>query len=114
MSPDGKVKVIVRSRRVPSRTVDLSQKMYTPAGTPMGTKTSRLVVYDYVLDEEHRRAIEEGRRLSSNLGLDLEVIDTSRRGGFGRALSSLRFWGIQGPRLLVTLSRAEPSMAPYV
>jgi len=111
MSSDGKVKVIVRSRRVPARTVDICQRVYAPSGIPMGTETSRLIVYDYILDEEHRRAVEEGKRLSSSMGLDLEVVDASRRGVFGRAFSSFLSRS-RGPQLLVTLARANPSVVP--
>jgi len=89
MKSDGKIRVIVRSRKVPSRTFDFSEPIYSPFGIPMGTRSNRLVVYDYVLDEEHRRAVEEGRRLACNLGLELEVIDRSKSGLFGRMFSSL-------------------------
>ncbi len=88
MSPDGKVRVVVKSRRVPSRTFDFSEPVYSPIGMRMGTKSNRLVVYDYVLDEEHRRAIEEGHKLACDLGLDLEVVDRTRSGLFRRVLSS--------------------------
>jgi hypothetical protein len=47
-----------------------------------------------MLDEEYRRAIDEGQKLSRNLGLDLEVVDSAKNGVLGRILSSL---GLSGP-----------------
>ncbi|GEM_PF-4506336 len=98
----GKIRVIVRSRKVPSRTFDFSEPLYSPLGIPMGTKSSRLVVYDYVLDEQHRKAVEEGQRLACNLGLELEVIDRSKSGLLGRVLSSLGGRRLEGLNMVVT------------
>ena len=96
MSGAGKVKVVVRSRRVPVRTVEFSSRLnYIQGATSPGNgvvpgfQTRRAVIYESVLDDEHRRAIEEGDRLACNLGLELEVIDQSRFGLFRRVLSSL-------------------------
>jgi len=86
---DGRIRVIVRSRKVPSKTFELAEPVYSTSGMLMGTRRGRLVTYDDVLDDAHKKAIEEGRRLSCSLGLDLEVVDRSKAGPFRRLLSLL-------------------------
>ena len=102
MSQEGKVRVLVRSRKVPVRTIDLNQTIYTPSGMPMGTTMSRALLYDYVLDEDHLRTIQEARKLASNLCLDLEVIDSARQGIFGRLMASLTGRGTGNPAIEVS------------
>jgi len=104
MSSDGKIRVVVRSRKVPSRTVEISEPVYSTSGIPMWTRRNRLIVYDYVLDEEHNKAIQEGRRLACSLGLDLEVVDATRRGILGRVRSSLGRGHGRRPTLEITPS----------
>jgi len=104
MIKDGKIRVIVRSRRVPSGTLDLTEPVYSTSGMLMGTRRNRLVTYDDVLDDAHKKAIEEGRRLSCDLGLDLEVVDAARRGILGRVRSSLGRGHGRGPTLEITPS----------
>jgi hypothetical protein len=89
MRSDGKIRVVVRSRKVPLRTFDFTEPVYSPLGVLMGARSSRLVAYDYILDEQHMKALEEGQRLACNLGLELEVIDRAKSGLLGRVLSSL-------------------------
>lgn len=101
MRSEGKVRVIVRSRKAPARVVDVSLPTFTPSGVFIGMARNRRVVYDHVLDDEHRRAIEAGRKLSSDLGIELEVIDAGRRNVLGRVLSSLGL-GSNSPSLQVT------------
>jgi len=107
MSPDGKVRVLVKSRRVPSGMVQLRQTTYLLSGIPMATKIDHKVLYDYVLDEEHQRAIEEARKLAGNLCLDLEVIDSGKQGFLDRLLSSLGRGGSVSP----TIEVSPPAMA---
>lgn len=101
MSPDGKVQVVVRSRRVPVRTVEVSAPVFSPTGVFVGTRRNRLVLYGSALDDTHRRAIEEGQKLSCNLGLDLEVVDASKSSLLRRILSSLGLGGSKLPTLMV-------------
>jgi hypothetical protein len=89
MSPDGKVRVVVRSRKVPDSVVELRHTMYSPSGIPMGTTTNRQVLYRYVLDEDHQRTIAEASKLAQSLCLDLEVVDSGKQGLFGKLMSSL-------------------------
>jgi hypothetical protein len=110
MSPDGKVRVVVRSRRVPARLVELRETAYSQWGIPIGTRTDRRVVYDYVLDEDHQRTIEEARKFARSLCLDLEIVDSGRLGFFGRLLLSLGRRGAGNPTVVV--SPALKTMAP--
>jgi hypothetical protein len=113
MSAGGRVRVVVRSRRVPAGTVQVQQKMYSPYGISV-TTTSRQVLYDYVLDEDHQRAIEEARRLAGNLCLDLEVVDSGRQGFLGRLASSLGRRATGNPTVVVspTISTVTPEPSP--
>jgi hypothetical protein len=109
MSSEGKVRVVVRSRRVPAGTVDFHEPIYSgsAAGLLVGARRSRLVLYSNVLDEQHRKAIEEGNRISQSLGLQLEVVDASRQGILRRMLSSLGRRAPHGPTLLVAPLHSE-------
>lgn len=107
MSPDGKVKVVVRSRRVPVRTVDVRVPVFSTSGVFMGTRSNRLVLYGSALDDNHKRAIEEGQKLSCSLGLDLEVVDASKSGLFRRMLSLLGLGGSELPALTVAPLSSE-------
>jgi hypothetical protein len=111
MSDAGKVKVVVRSRKVPLRTVEFATHPIFPVGTystPVsspwnsGLRRERVVVYESVLDDEQRRAIDEGQRLARNLGLELEVVDESKFGLLKRVRSSLG--GISPRSFGVTIS----------
>lgn len=102
MSADGKVRVVVKSRRVPIRTVDVSEPIFSASGAYLGTTRNSLTLYDSSLDDNHRKAIEEGRKLACNLGLGLEVVDASTSGLFRRIRSSLRLSGSSLPSLVVS------------
>lgn len=107
MSSDGKVRVHVKSRRVPAGVVQLRQTTYTFSGIPMATEMNHKVLYDYVLDKDHQRAIEEASKLAGSLCLDLEVIDSGKQGFFSRLLSSFGRGGAGNP----TIEVSPPSMA---
>lgn len=118
MSSSGKVKVVVRSRRVPVRTVEFATHPIMPVGTystPVGNLSSsvlrreRVVVYESVLDEDQRRAVDEGHRLACNLGLELEVIDESKRSIFKRLWSSFGRSSSGIPGVVVSVTTAEPT-----
>jgi hypothetical protein len=98
----GKVRVVVRSRRVPSRVFKFYETMYSPWGIRTGTKTNRRILYDYVLDEDHQKTIEEAHKLACSLGLPLEIVDSGRQGFFGRLLSSLGRGGVGNPTVVVS------------
>lgn len=102
MNSFGKVRVHVKSRKVPAGMVQLHQTTYLLSGIPITTRTVHKVLYDYVLGEDHQRAIEEARRLAGSLCLDLEVIDSGKQGFFSRMLSTLGRGGGEGPSIEVT------------
>jgi len=112
MTSRGKVQVVVASRRVPTRTVSISQPIYTMSGIRIGFQKDLRVVYGSELDREHRRAIEEGRSLANRLGLELEVVDRSKAGVFGRIRSSLGGGLPRGPTLVVSLQSSGPAVSP--
>ena len=109
MSTAGRVKVVVRSRKVPARTIRLPSGPWPTAiglasqlgGVSATALPERAVVFESVLDDEHRRVIHEGQKLASDLGLELEVIDESQSGFLRRALSSL---GVGGGGLGIVVS----------
>ena len=109
MKPDGKVRVLVKSRRVPAGTIDVPRTLFSFSGLPLGTATDRLIRYDRFLDEEHQTAVEKARRISDDLGLDLEIVDLGRQGFFGRLLSSLGLGGRGGPTIVVSPSYGASS-----
>ncbi len=107
MSAEGKVRVLVRSRRVPSGITEFSVPEFAPSGVLMGTRRNRAVLYDYVLDGDQKKAIEEGHRLSRSLGLELEVVDRSRMGVLGRITAAFGRNGSNGPTLIITPSPTD-------
>jgi hypothetical protein len=94
LKPEGKVQVVVKSRRVPVGVVCRTEPVYSTTGVLLGSRPSSLVLFGTTLDEEYLRAIDEGQKLSRNLGLDLEIVDSAKNGLFRRILSSL---GLSGP-----------------
>ena len=122
----GKVKVVVRSRRVPVRTVEFAPRPASLAGpmmSPMvaasnGTPAVRGVVFESVLGEDHLKAIEEGHRIACSLGLELEVIDRAKSGLLGRMKSAFGLGGADAPDVVISPTHeAEPPtprvMMPY-
>ena len=110
MSSEGKVRVVVRSRKVPEGVVVFNQTLYSPSGIPMGTRVTRNVMYRYVLDEDHQRTIEEASKLASRLCLDLEVVDSGKQGLLARLLSSLGRRG--GSNTTVVVSPPSAAVTP--
>lgn len=110
---DGRsVRVLVRSRRVPVRTTVVQTPLYFPFGRLVQTAPRQEVVYESVYDEPQLRAIDEARRLSCNLGLQLRVVDATKSGVFNRFLSTML--GIKGPLLILPDSphTSEPCKTP--
>ena len=87
MKSEGKLRVVIRSRKVPIGTMFHTEPVYSTSGVLVGSKPSRLVLYGRILDAGHRRAIQEAEKLASNLGLGLEVVDEARSGLLSRFFS---------------------------
>ncbi len=102
MTTEGRVRVVVRSRKVPVRTVAVNHPIYSSSGTSLGSQTTCGLVYETVLDPRHLRAIEEGRKLSCDLGLELEVVDVSKVNPVRRVLSRLTGGDGLGPSVILT------------
>jgi hypothetical protein len=107
MSSSGKVRVMVRTRKVPVGTTVVTKPMFTPSGVFLGLGASRVVLFESMLDDADRTAIKEGRRLSRRLGLDLEVVDASRSNPFRRLLSLVRRGDSPEPDFLVAPQAGE-------
>ena len=102
MSSDGKVRVIVTSRKVPIRTIELRRPLYSQSGLLVGTQTSQAVLYENSFDDSHLRAIEEAKKLSCNIGLDLEVVDRSTWNPLRRVVSALLSRHATSPSVVLT------------
>jgi hypothetical protein len=106
MSSEGRVRVLVESRSVPTRTIEFYRPIYSPTGLLVGSERSSAVVYEPSYDSSHERAIEEGRKLSSDLGLGLEVVDKSRWNPVRRLVSALATGSARRPTLVLPLQSA--------
>lgn len=101
MSPEGKVRVLVRSRRVPVRTVTISRPIVSVGGLIVGTQTTSAIVYDTSYDDQHSRAIRAAKKLSCNLDLDFEIVDRSKSNPIRRLISALAGGQSRSPSLTV-------------
>lgn len=102
MRESGKVRVVVRSRRVPVRTSIVQIPVYSQYGTRLGTIRKRVVDYETVLDGPNRRAIDEGKKLSCDLGLEFEVVDKANAGLLRRVALAVSGRTARQPSLTVT------------
>ena len=112
MMDSGKVRVVVRSRKVPVATVVHAVPLYSSSGVPLGSRLSRLVLFGASYDQEHLRTIEEAKKLASNLGLGLEVVDESRSGLFTRVLTRFGLNGTRHPSVVISMPRSMEPAGP--
>jgi hypothetical protein len=104
MNPEGKVQVVVRSRRVPIGTVLRTEPVYSLSGLLVGYRPIRSVLFGTSLDEDHRRTIEEAQKLAHSLGMGLEVVDESKSGLLSRFRSALGRGVFRYPSVVVSPS----------
>ncbi len=102
MKPEGKVQVLVRSRRVPIGTISHTKPIYSMSGVHLGSVPSRLVLYGTSLDEEHQHTVDEAQKLACSLGLGLEVVDETKSGLLGWVMSGLGLGGSRSPKVIVS------------
>jgi hypothetical protein len=114
MTSEGKVRVVVKSRKVPTGIVELVTPEFVPSGFLVGMRSRSGVIYDFVLDSEQTKAIEEGYKLSCSLGLELEIVDRSKLGIFRRILPSLRRVKSRAPTLVIAPPMREDGMAQKI
>ena len=112
MRPDGKVRVLVRSRNVPVRTVMFTRPIISISGLSVGTQTSTAVVFESSYDEHDRRAISEAKKLSCNLNLAFEIIDRSKLGPLRRIVSAIAGSPSRTPSLVLTSSSSSGADSP--
>jgi hypothetical protein len=93
MSQQGKIRIEVSSRTVPARIINVTRPVFSTTGSRLGDQTKTMVVYETSLDDSHRRAVQEAKRMSCSLGLDLEVVDRAKSGIIGRMASALEALG---------------------
>ncbi len=117
MSPDGKVRVVVRSRKVPARSFSWQVSSYTIHGIFEESQTRHGVTYERELEPPHLRAVEEAKRLSDSTGLELEVVDLGKQNFLQRlvggvidrdGVSSLPEIRLQVPNPTGVSSQLEP------
>ncbi|MDE1852343.1 MAG: hypothetical protein KGI38_01215 [Thaumarchaeota archaeon] len=104
MSAKGKVQVVVQSRQVPARTATVDHQRISYSGVLMTVETNRVLIYEAALDEEHLRALDDGKRLAEEMGLPFEVVDKSRSNFLRRIASWLGRSKSGSPRLVITRS----------
>ena len=85
-APKGKLQLVIKSQKV-SRFVEFEVPLMTPWGT-VGVEKKRAIVYDYLLDETQRIALNEARNLARERGLIFQVTDLSRQGSLRRTVAS--------------------------
>jgi hypothetical protein len=109
MTDIGKVRVLVRSTRVPVRTTVLRRPVYSHHGIRISTDEELKVVYEDVLDEQSKEAIRHASKLSQSLGLRLELVDMPKKNLFGRVISYL---ARRSPSATITIVPSSASVGP--
>ncbi len=100
----GKIRVVLKSRRVLVGSTTVRNTLYSQNGFPYGVEARRIELYGRIFDEPHLKAMEEGRRLARDLGVELEVVDRSELNPIKRILSS--FIHDDAPHLSILLAQA--------
>jgi hypothetical protein len=87
----GKLRVFVRSRKVPVGLTEFSMPTVTGSWI-LSQSPVRAVVYANVLDDAQESLVSEAQRLACSSGLDLEVVDLGKMGVLQRILWSRIIW----------------------
>ena len=93
LATEGKLRIVLRSKKIARIETmpggGLSSSSLTSWNGPLFvSEKRRVVVYDYVLDEETTEVLKRARELAENNCLLLEVTDLSRQNPIERALKS--------------------------
>jgi predicted DNA-binding transcriptional regulator len=83
---NGKLQLVIKSEKV-RRFIEFEVPLMTSRGK-VGVEKKRAIVYDYVLDETQKLALNEARELARERGLALKVTDLSRQGFLRRIVAS--------------------------
>jgi hypothetical protein len=82
---NGKMQLVIKSEKV-RRFIEFEVPLMTSRGM-VGVEKKRAIVYDYVLDETQKLALNEARELARERGLALKVTDLSRQGFLRRIIA---------------------------
>ncbi|MGA2663420.1 MAG: hypothetical protein ABSF83_00545 [Nitrososphaerales archaeon] len=80
------MQLVIKSEKV-RRSVEFEVPLMTRWGN-VGVEKKRAIVYDYVLDETQKLALDEARELARERCLALKVTDLSRQGLLRRTVAS--------------------------
>ncbi len=98
MSPrGGQIRVVVRSRRIPVALTEFELPSYTTLYGFAHQARRKTIAYEYVLEEEEKRILEEVRDVAQRSGVGLEVIDLGRAGVLSRIFRRLFRWSTVRP-----------------
>jgi len=85
----GTMRVTVPRRRDPVRPIAITRPVYSSTGLHLGDVVTSGLVYESILEPRHVEAIGEATKISSRLGLDLEVVEESFISRLGKVASRL-------------------------
>ena len=99
------IRIVVESKKVPSRIAQVKVSSHSGSlGLLPISVTKSVVIYDYELDEEQSKVLDEARGLADASGACLEIVDLARVSGIRRAVrrilnggSDVPFVTIAGP-----------------
>lgn len=103
MTNGDKVRIAVRSHRVPVGVIEFQKPIEVQSGFSYSS-TERRVVYESIFDDSQLQAIEEARRLSRDLGLQLEIVDMASTNPLRSMISRITSLGRSTPSLVLTKS----------
>ena len=96
------IRVVVESKKVPSRIVQVKYSSHAGSlGLLPVSVTRSVIIYDYELDEEQSKVLDEARKLSDSSGACLKIVDLARVSGIRRVVRRIIGGGSQVP--LVTI-----------
>ncbi len=115
MSLEGTLRVVLTSRMVPVSTYAVERPTYSISGVRLGTQKMTRLVYQKSLDPSDQIVLDEARKLSSSLGLGLEVVDRTDQGMLRRFVAALSGRGPGTARFVFSpAARAGVAAGPAV
>ena len=85
----GKMTLFVRSKKVAVASKSVTIPAYVNAFAGSSKISKRITIYENVLDEEQKDAVENSAALAKSLGIELEVKDVARLRIFIRIISRI-------------------------
>lgn len=110
MSRTDKVRVVVRSHKVPARIFEYGRPVGVSPGFYFPSASEQRVAYDSIFDAPQLKAIDEAKRLAADLGLPLEIFDEAKANPFRRALTRLVSASREQPSLTLTKSWSQADL----